>query len=182
MGLRWARSWTRPCARARSASSRAATSTTCSPNGSWSKRPDSEDTAMAEPRVAPYGSWRSPISSDLIASATIGLGQIALDGEDVYWAESRPAEGGRIVVVRRGPNGEVVEVTPAPFNARTRVHEYGGGAFVVADGTVYFSNFADQRIYRVPALTPRPLPEGEGAVRPLTEGEGAALPQPITPE
>ena len=113
---------------------------------------------MPEQKVAPYGSWTSPITADLIASATITLGQIALDGEDVYWSELRPTEGGRVVVVRRSPDGRTTDVTPAPFNARTRVHEYGGGAYAVADGTVYFSNFADQRLYRQdPGATPRPL-------------------------
>jgi len=113
---------------------------------------------MAEPQVAPYGSWKSPITSDLIASATIGLGQIMLDGDDIYWAEMRPAESGRYVVVRWTPDGRTTDVTPPPFNARTRVHEYGGGSFVVADGTVYFSNFADQRLYRQdPGAEPRPV-------------------------
>ncbi len=99
-------------------------------------------------KVAPYGSWKSPITSDLIVSETIGLGSIRLDGEAIYWTESRPTEGGRTVIVRRQPNGRVVDVTPPPFNVRTRVHEYGGGAYLVHQGSVYFSNFADQRLYR----------------------------------
>src|SRR2546423_9164434 len=105
-------------------------------------------TAMTQPTVAPYGSWKSPITSDLIVSATVGLGQVARDGEDTYWVELRPSEGGRNCVVRRAPDGEISDVTPQGFNARTRVHEYGGGDFAVRDGTVYFSNFADQRVYR----------------------------------
>jgi len=104
---------------------------------------------MPAPRTAPYGSWRSPITANLIASGTIGLGQIAVDGDDVYWLELRPSESGRSVVVRRGADGLIADVTPAPFNVRTRVHEYGGGAFVVNTGTVYFSHFADHRLYRV---------------------------------
>jgi len=118
---------------------------------------------MTALQVAPYGSWKSLITSDLIVSETIRLGQIALDGEEVYWIESRPAEGGRNVVVRRTPDGRTTDVTPPPFNARTRVHEYGGGAFVVADGTVYFSNFVDQRLYRQdPGAEPRPIiPEAD---------------------
>ena len=113
---------------------------------------------MTEPKVAPCGSWKSPITSDLIVSETIGLGQVALDGEDVYWSEMRPAEAGRCVVVRRSPDGQTIDITPPSFNARTRVHEYGGGAFVVADGTVYFSNFTDQRFYRQdPGCKPRPI-------------------------
>ncbi len=99
-------------------------------------------------RGAPYGTWRSPITADMIASGTIGLDQVALDGEDIYWIEARPAEGGQHVVVRRMPDGRTADVTPPPFSARTRVHEYGGGAYAVSGGTVYFSNFADQRLYR----------------------------------
>ena len=99
-------------------------------------------------QIANYGSWKSPITSDLIVSGTIGLGEISLDGDDIYWMEGRPSEGGRNVIVRRTSDGKIADVTPPPFNVRTRVHEYGGGAFLVADRTVYFSNFTDQRLYR----------------------------------
>ena len=118
---------------------------------------------MAGPITAPYGSWKSPITSKLIASGTIGLTQVEVDGDDVYWAEMRPTEGGRYVVVRRTPDGRTADVTPAAFNARTRVHEYGGGAFAVADGAVYFSNFVDQRLYRQDrGAQPRPItPEAD---------------------
>ena len=113
---------------------------------------------MGSLRVAPYGSWKSPITAELIASGTIGLGQIALDGADTYWVEMRPAEGGRSVLVRRIADGRTIDVTPAPFNVRTRVHEYGGGAFCVAGGTVCFSHFGDARLYRQdPGAAPRPL-------------------------
>ena len=71
-----------------------------------------------------------------------------VDGEDIYWIESRPSEGGRSVIVRRTPDGAIADMTPAGFNARTTVHEYGGGAYFVDAGPVYFSNFADQRLYR----------------------------------
>jgi len=103
---------------------------------------------MTEQQVAPFGSWKSPITSDLIVSETIGLGAVALDGEDVYWIEMRPGEGGRNVLVRQTPDGQKVDVTSSPFNVRTRANEYGGGSFVVHQGTVYFSNFADQCLYR----------------------------------
>ena len=112
---------------------------------------------MAEPTRAPYGSWKSPITSDLIVSESIGLGQIVVDGADVYWIEMRPGEAGRNVIVRRTPDGKTNDVNPRPFNARTRVHEYGGGDFTVMDGTVYFSNFDDQRLYRQ-ALGEQPRP------------------------
>ena len=107
---------------------------------------------------APYGSWESPITSDLIVSSTVGLGAIQVDGDDVYWLEGRPREGGRQVLVRRSPDGKTSDVTPPPYNVRTRVHEYGGGAYTVSDGTVIFANFSDQRLYIVdPAGEPRTL-------------------------
>lgn len=116
---------------------------------------------MAGEQVAPYGSWKSPITSDSLVSETVGLGQIALDGEDVYWSEMRPKEGGRNVIVRP-QDGKITDVTPAPFNARNRAHEYGGGAFAVAEGTIYFSNFADGRLYRqTPDSQPQPLTPAE---------------------
>ena len=118
---------------------------------------------MTQPHISPYGSWTSPITADLIVAGTIGLGGIVLDGEDVYWIEGRPAEAGRNVIVRRTPDGKITDVTPSPFNVRTRVHEYGGGAFTVTDGTIYFSNFADQRLYQqTPNSEPQPLtPAGD---------------------
>ena len=113
---------------------------------------------MTQPQVAPYGSWKSPITSDLIVTATVGLGQIALDGGDVYWVELRPSEGGRNCIVRLAAGGGVSDVTPQGFNARTRVHEYGGGDFAVREGVVYFSNFSDQRVYRQePGGAPAPI-------------------------
>jgi len=109
-------------------------------------------------QIAPYGSWKSPITSDLIVSESIGLGQVAIDGADVYWLEGRPAEGGRNVVIRRTLDGQTSDLTPPPFNVRTRVHEYGGSAFLVVDGCVYFANFADQRLYRTDARKePQPI-------------------------
>lgn len=103
---------------------------------------------MSIPKVAPYGSWKSPITTDLIVSETVKLNQIALDGEDIYWVEMRPSEGGRNVIVRQTPDGRKSDVSPKEFNARTRAHEYGGGAFTVKNATVYFCNDKDQRIYR----------------------------------
>ncbi len=81
-----------------------------------------------------------------------------IDGKDVYWNEFRPKEAGRNVIVRRTPDGRRLEITPSSFNARTRVHEYGGGCYIVSNGCVYFSNFTDQRIYRQPAGSqPEPI-------------------------
>ena len=118
---------------------------------------------MAKVHIAPYGSWKTPITSDMIVAETIQLGQVSFDKQDIYWVEMRPSEGGRSVIVRRTPDGQITDMTPSPLNVRTRVHEYGGGAFMVYDGTLYFSNFADQRVYRQPKDTePQPVtPEGK---------------------
>jgi dipeptidyl aminopeptidase/acylaminoacyl peptidase len=127
-------------------------------------------------KTAPYGSWASPITSDLIVASTIRLGGGVFDGDDVYWLEGRPREDGRYVVVRRTPDGQTIDVTPAPYNVRTRVHEYGGGAFTVDEGRVIFANFTDQRLYRVrageapEALTPEaPLRYADLVVDPARE-------------
>jgi dipeptidyl aminopeptidase/acylaminoacyl peptidase len=114
---------------------------------------------MSDVLTAPYGAWRSPITSDVIVAETIGLTDVLLDGDDIYWIETRPQEAGRYVVVRRDRTGATSEVMPATFNARTRVHEYGGGAVVVADSVVFASNFGDQRLYRQ---------DDSGGPRPLT--------------
>ena len=117
------------------------------------------------PSVSPYGSWKSPISADLVAGGEVGLEQIRIDGGDIYWIERRAREGGRKVIVRRSADGSVVDVTPAGFNARTRVHEYGGGDYAVADGTIVFSNFIDQRLYlQKHGSEPQPLTRA-GALR-----------------
>ncbi|HEX5708623.1 MAG TPA: hypothetical protein VFX96_15070, partial [Pyrinomonadaceae bacterium] len=113
-------------------------------------------------KIAPYGSWKSPITADLIVGGSVALGQVAIDGEDTYWVEGRPTEDGRNCVVRRTPDGRTEDITPREFNARTRVHEYGGGDYTVREGTVYFTNFTDQRVYR--------------------QTRGAETPAPVTPE
>jgi len=114
--------------------------------------------AVVQAHVAPYGAWKSPITSDLVVADAVRLGEVQLDGEALCWIEVRPQEGGRNVVVRRTPDGHTADVTPPGFNARTRVHEYGGASYVVDQGTVYFSNFEDQRLYRQdPGSAPRPV-------------------------
>src|ERR1043166_110357 len=105
---------------------------------------------MTAPKTPSYGSWKSPITSDIIVKETMGLSQPRLLGEVTYWIEMRPSERGRQVIVRRTPDGSTTDINPPEFNARTRVHEYGGGDYVLHKGTVYFSNFADQQIYRQP--------------------------------
>ena len=118
---------------------------------------------MTAPQTAPFGSWKSPLTSELIVAGSIRLGMIALDGGDIYWNEGRPDERGRQVIVRQRPDGSREDVNPAPLNARTRVHEYGGGDYTVHQGIVYFSNYADQRLYKAePGEEPRPLTHAEG--------------------
>ena len=108
--------------------------------------------------IAPYGTWKSPITTDLIVQDSVSLGSMQLDGDDLYWVEMRPQEGARNVIVRRTPDGAVRDVTPELYNVRTRVHEYGGLCFWVKDGVVLFSNFADQRVYRQePGGQPEPI-------------------------
>jgi dipeptidyl aminopeptidase/acylaminoacyl peptidase len=110
------------------------------------------------PSVAPYGSWRSPIGGDLVAAGGVSLGEVRVAGAAVLWLEGRPLEGGRQVVCRARPGGAAEDVTPEGFNVRTRVHEYGGGAYAVHGATVLFANFADQRLYRQdPGRPPRPI-------------------------
>lgn len=113
---------------------------------------------MSDRIIAPYGSWKSPITSDLIVTGSIGLSQPIIDGDDLYWIEMRPTEGGRSVIMRQEASGSRSEVNPAPLNSRTRVHEYGGGDYTVRGGAVYFSNFSDQRVYRsLGGAPPEPL-------------------------
>ncbi|MFL5336286.1 MAG: alpha/beta hydrolase family protein [Geminicoccaceae bacterium] len=119
------------------------------------------------PIVRPYGTWPSPISAELITGTQVGLASPWLDGADVYWAESRPLEGGRVTLIRRDRDGAQLEVTPAPFNLRTRVHEYGGRAFTARNGVVVGVEFRDQRVYRLEqGKPPQPLtPESGGKLR-----------------
>jgi len=110
--------------------------------------------------VAPYGSWRSPITAGLIVADSVGLGAIDVSDGDLYWTEARPSEGGRNALVRRDRSGAVRDVLAAPWSARSRVHEYGGGAFVAARGTAYFVNDRDQRVYSCrPGAEPQALTE-----------------------
>jgi dipeptidyl aminopeptidase/acylaminoacyl peptidase len=112
------------------------------------------------PHIAAYGSWKSPITSGLIVAQSIGLAEVMLEEDHIYWWESRPQENGRHVVVRRSlKGGETCDLVPPPFSARTRVHEYGGAAWTVEQGVLYFSNDEsgssgpDRRLYRQMANT-----------------------------
>lgn len=112
--------------------------------------------------TAPFGTWPSPITANMIADTTISLAAVLVDGTDIYWLEGRPSEGGRVVLVRQTDNG-AEDVLPQDYSARSRVHEYGGGAAIVSAGVVFFVNFADQRIYRMaPGGAPAPLTADTG--------------------
>jgi dipeptidyl aminopeptidase/acylaminoacyl peptidase len=116
----------------------------------------------AEPTIAPYGTWTSPLCATRVAAAGLRLGQVTLLAGEVYWLEGRPEEGGRGVVMCRAGDGSVRELTPPSVSVRSRVHEYGGGDFLVEGRTLFFSNDADQRLYRLEpggapvAITPEP--------------------------
>ena len=105
----------------------------------------------------PHGSWPTPITSERVVRAAARLGELVVDGDDVWWSESRPTEAGRSAIVRRSPDGTITDVLEAPWNARTRVHEYGGGAWTVSGGTLWFTEFGDQRLYRLDAGTSSPV-------------------------
>jgi dipeptidyl aminopeptidase/acylaminoacyl peptidase len=112
---------------------------------------------------APYGTWPSPITAEMVSEGAMFLMQPHLRDGTAYWLEGRPSEGGRAVLVRAAPFSEPEDVTPEGFNVRTTVHEYGGGAYLIRDGTAYFSNFADQRLYRQdPGGDPVPITADSG--------------------
>ncbi|WNV74395.1 S9 family peptidase [Geodermatophilus sp. DSM 44513] len=140
---------------------------------------------MPEHDSLPYGSWPTPVTSELVVRAAARLAEVCVDGEDVWWSESRPAEAGRSAIVRRSADGTTADVLPPPWNARTRVHEYGGGSWTVADGVLWFTDFADQRLYRLApgdggpvAVTPEPaVPAGvrHADFSPLPDGAVLAV-------
>ena len=99
------------------------------------------------PTVAPYGTWLSPIKAEMAAGSAVRFQEVQVDDGLVYWVEMRPAERGRNVLMRCDGAGHIAEVAPPEMNVRTRVHEYGGGAFAVAGETVVYANFSDQRLY-----------------------------------
>lgn len=124
-----------------------------------------------------YGSWRSPITAERIARGSVGLNWAEVADGAIWWIERRPSEEGRSVVMVRSADGRVRDAIPAGFDARTRVHEYGGGAFIVDGGTLFFSNDADGRLYRcAPGETPSPLTPDPASPRALRYADGCALP------
>ncbi len=132
--------------------------------------------------VRPFGSWPTPITSELVVRSARLPNGLRVDGDDIWWSEGRPEEAGRMAVLRRAGDGEVTEVVTAPWSARSGVHEYGGGAWWVRDGVLWFVDWASQRLHRVEpggepiALSPEPtVPRGlrfaDGDVSP----DGATL-------
>ncbi|MGI9642147.1 MAG: S9 family peptidase, partial [Acidimicrobiia bacterium] len=147
-------------------------------------------------RTLPYGSWPSPVTTSMLVEGAATLTDVWGEGDVVWWSELRPEEGGRTQIVRRHADGSLTDLLPELFNARTRVHEYGGGAWWAANGVVYFTNWSDQRLYRVAkggepeVITPEPpnesgwryadgrvTPDGESivCVREDHTGEGEAV-------
>nr|XP_034887486.1 uncharacterized protein LOC118028071 isoform X6 [Populus alba] len=108
-------------------------------------------TAKQDKITAPYGSWKSPITADVVSGASKRLGGIAVDDHGhLFWVESRPSESGRAVLVREAdkPGEEPTDITPKEFAVRTTAQEYGGGAFTISGDTVIYSNYKDQRLYK----------------------------------
>lgn len=115
--------------------------------------------------TAPYGSWSSPVTVELMTSASVGLGSPTIDGADLYWTEARADQEGRTSLWCRTGDGAPRELTPEPFYVRNRVHEYGGGDYAARSGVVVFSHFSDGRLYVVRDDAP-PVPiTPEGAYR-----------------
>lgn len=130
----------------------------------------------------PFGRWPSPISSsDAISGGIRFADAVQVESGDIYWVESRPDESGRSALVHRDAKGQTRDVGPSNFDVRTRVHEYGGGAFAVRDGVVFAARFDDQRWYRIEpestpvAFTPEPPAGGELRYADLTIGAGWAI-------
>ncbi len=97
----------------------------------------------------PYGSWPTPITSELLVASAVRVSEVRVDGDEVVWSESRPDEAGRVQLVRRRRDGTTAELLPDGWSARTAVHEYGGAAWWISGGVVWFAAAADQRLYRL---------------------------------
>ncbi|MBX3091518.1 MAG: S9 family peptidase [Cryobacterium sp.] len=111
------------------------------------------------PTIAPYGSWESPITAASLVASGHPTSSPRFVGDETWWLESRPSENGRLAVRRHDANGIAIDVLPAPWNARTRVHEYGGGAWAATDeGTLVFAEYSDQRLYRLAPSDHEPIP------------------------
>jgi dipeptidyl aminopeptidase/acylaminoacyl peptidase len=124
-------------------------------------------------RTAPYGSWASPLTAGLIAGGATNLTGVGASDGRLYWSELRPSEGGRSAIMRLEADGSAAELTPAEFNVRTQVHEYGGGAWWLHGSTLFFTNWNDQRLYRQdPGAAPVPITPEPGIPRGLRYADG----------
>ncbi len=106
---------------------------------------------MTERTIAPYGSWVSPFPIERLTDGVVFVSEVRGAGGVRWWLEGRPEEQGRQVLVRRDPAGTITRLTPEGFNARTRVHEYGGAATLVSGDLVVVSEFTTGRLHRVSA-------------------------------
>ena len=125
--------------------------------------------------TASYGEWPSPIDGADVARKQVGLAFPTIDAAGVWWQESRPEQGGRLAVVCQGPDGISRDLLPMPWNARTRVHEYGGKSYLPLPGGFVFANFGDQRLYRCGVTDQARLAQSGPAQ------SGPAEPEPLTP-
>ncbi len=138
--------------------------------------------SVAAPRI-PYGAWTSPITAADVARGQVLVSYPLVSGTDVWWQEGRPDEGGRVTVIHCDAAGNKHVLLPSPWNARSRVHEYGGRSYLPvpgagtgldADRAVVFANYADQRLYVV--ADPGTAPAAGSS------GQEAGAPRPLTPE
>jgi dipeptidyl aminopeptidase/acylaminoacyl peptidase len=121
---------------------------------------------MSQQTDAPFGTWPSPITADVLLAGAVGLSNPRVFDGILYWTEARPAEAGRTTIVRRCADGTIEDCLPPPWNARSRVHEYGGICYAVHDDVLYFTHFDDQRIHA------RALHEGAADPTPLSAEDG----------
>jgi len=143
----------------------------------WIDVTGSAEPARDDRPVLPYGSWPTPVTSDLVVRGARLPNGLRVDGEDLWWSEGRPEEGGRNAVLRLGLERARIEVLAAPWNARSGVHEYGGGAWWVRDGVLWFVDWASQRIHRLaPSGEPEPLTPEPATARGLRYADGDVSP------
>src|ERR1700755_3715015 len=102
---------------------------------------------MVSQQTGSFGSWISPITADAAVAETGSLSEPRIDGDNIYWIEGRPLEKGHNVVVARAADGTIRDITPSPFNVRSQVYSYGGGAYTVRENGGFFLNFLDNQIY-----------------------------------
>ena len=115
---------------------------------------------------APFGTWQSLITPEMVSDGLVRYGGVAIDGNDIYWLEGRPREKGRTVIVRLR-DGKCEDILPEAYSVRSRVHEYGGGGMAVDNGQIWFVNDADQQIYHIVNTS-----HGENGIRQVTRADG----------